>query len=156
MSVAAGNTGNYGCSTVTDPPAIYSETFTAGSINEAGNVSEFSSLGPVTVDGSGRTKPDILAPGEGIISSFPNKAYMQGDGTSFAAPHVTGVVALMWSANPKLIGNISLTKKILDDTASPYTGKMPECVTSKDVPNNAAGYGVLNAYAAVKEALAVK
>ncbi len=156
MSVAAGNSGDYGCSTVTDPPAIYSDVFTAGSINEAGELSTFSSLGPVTVDGSNRVKPDLLAPGEGVVSSFPNNAYIQADGTSFSAPHVSGVVALMWSANPKLIGNIALTKKILEETADPYQGKLPACVTSGNVPNDASGFGILNAYAAVKAAIAVK
>lgn len=156
MSVAAGNTGQYGCSTVTDPPAIYQDVFTAGSINQAGNISDFSSLGPVSVDGSGLVKPDILAPGENIVSAFPGNAYMQADGTSFSAPHVSGVVALMWSANPKLIGNVELTRKILEGTASPYTGTMPSCITSKATPNDAAGYGVLNAYAAVKAAMEVQ
>lgn len=156
MSVAAGNTGNYGCSTVTDPPAIYGDVLTAGSINQAGNVSDFSSLGPVSVDGSNRIKPDLLAPGEGIVSSFPGNTYIKADGTSFAAPHVSGVVALMWSANPKLIGNIELTTKILEETALPYQGTIPACVTSTGLPSDASGYGLLNAYAAVKAAIAVK
>ena len=156
MAVAAGNTGQYGCSTVTDPPAIYQDVFTAGSINQAGNISDFSSLGPVAVDGSGRVKPDILAPGENIVSAFPGNAYMQADGTSFSAPHVSGVVALMWSANPKLIGNVELTRRILEETATPYTGTMPACISSTAVPNDAAGYGVLNAYAAVKAAMEVQ
>jgi subtilisin family serine protease len=156
MSVAAGNTGDFGCSTITDPPAIYDDVMTVGSINQAGNISDFSSLGPVAVDGSDRIKPDLLAPGEGIVSAFPNNAYTQADGTSFSAPHLSGVVALMWSANPKLIGNVLLTKKILDQTAKPYSGKFPICVTDKSIPNDASGYGILNAYAAVEAALAVK
>lgn len=156
MSVAAGNNGYYGCNTVSDPLAIYENVFTVGAINEAGELSAFSSLGPVSVDGSGRIKPNILAPGEQIISAFPNDAYIRADGTSLAAPHVTGVVALMWSANPVLIGNIELTRQILEDTAKPYTGTMPECVVDNGIPNNAAGYGVLDAYAAVQAAQAVK
>jgi subtilisin family serine protease len=156
MSVAAGNTGNYGCDTVSDPMAIYSDVLTVGSVDQAGDVSAFSSLGPVTVDGSNRIKPDLLAPGQGIISAFPNNAYIEGDGTSFSAPHVSGVVALMWSANPKLIGNIPLTRQILEETATPYSGKFPDCITSTGVPNDASGYGILNAYAAVKAALALK
>jgi subtilisin family serine protease len=156
LSVAAGNTGQFGCSTITDPLAIYNDVMTVGSINQEGDVSDFSSLGPVSVDGSNRVKPDLLAPGEGIVSAFPDNAYTEADGTSFSAPHVSGVVALMWSANPKLIGNIALTKQILEQTASAYTGQLPVCVTDKGIPNDASGYGVLNAYAAVKAALAVK
>lgn len=156
LSVAAGNNGYYGCSTVSDPLAIYSEVFTVGSINEQGELSPFSSLGPVIVDGSGRIKPNLLAPGEQVVSAFPNNAYTRADGTSFAAPHVSGVVALMWSANPKLIGNVELTQKILEETAAPYAGSIPSCVTQTSVPNDAAGYGVLDAYAAVKAAMDVK
>jgi subtilisin family serine protease len=156
MSVAAGNTGYYGCATIADPLAIYANVFTVGSINKEGNVSSFSSLGPVAIDGSERTKPDLLAPGEDIVSSFPDEQYTQGSGTSFAAPHVTGVVALMWSANPALIGNIPLTREILDETATPYKGTVPECATDTAIPNDVAGYGLVNAYAAVEKALSLK
>ncbi len=156
LSVAAGNTGYYGCATISDPLAIYSEVFTVGSVDEAGNLSAFSSLGPVTVDGSGRVKPNLLAPGEQVVSAFPDNAYIRADGTSFAAPHVTGVVALMWSANPALIGNVPLTQQILEETAQPYQGILPTCVTDTSIPNDAAGYGLLDAYAAVQAALDVK
>lgn len=156
LSVAAGNNGYYGCSTVSDPLAIYSEVFTVGSINDQSELSAFSSLGPVIVDGSGRVKPNLLAPGEQVVSAFPNDAYTRADGTSFAAPHVSGVVALMWSANSNLIGNVELTQKILEDTAKPYKGTMPSCVTEPNTPNDAVGYGVLDAYAAVQAAMDVK
>jgi subtilisin family serine protease len=156
MSVAAGNTGDYGCSTVSDPPSIYADVFTAGSIDQNGNVSSFSSLGPVKVDGSDRVKPDILAPGEAVVSAFPGKQYTQADGTSFSAPQVSGVVALMWSANPNLIGNVELTKQILEETATPYSGTLKNCGTDTGTPNDTAGYGILNAYAAVLAAKEVK
>ena len=69
-------------------------------------------------------------------------------------PHLVGVVALMWSANSQLIGNIDRTEQILVQTASPYTGAEPpdECFTGSK-PNNAYGYGIVNAYDAVKMAL---
>jgi subtilisin family serine protease len=69
-----------------------------------------------------------------------------------AGPHVAGVVALMWSANPALIGDIERTEQILRETAQPYTGRLPECVAPGQ-PNNAAGYGIIDAYAAVQTAL---
>ena len=74
-------------------------------------------------------------------------------GTSMAAPHVAGTVALMWSANPKLIGKIDQTAAILQKTAVPKTtsdscGNFP----GDKVPNAVFGYGILDAYAAVKEA----
>lgn len=156
LTVAAGNTGYYGCETVEDPLAIYPEVFTVGSINEAGEISDFSSLGPVSVDGSGRIKPDLLAPGEEIVLAFPGNQYTKESGTSFAAPHVAGVVALMWSANPDLIGNVALTRQILEETATPFDGTLPSCVVADSVPNNAAGYGVVDAFAAVQKALSLK
>ena len=57
----------------------------------------------MSVDGSDRTKPDIVAPGQEIVSAFPGDSYRSWQGTSMAGPHVTGVVTLMWAANPALI-----------------------------------------------------
>src|SRR5258706_8932709 len=70
-----------------------------------------------------------------------------------SGPHVVGVVALMWSANPKLIGDIERTEQILIETAQPYVGQRAGCFAG-DVPNDAYGYGLVDAYAAVKAALA--
>jgi len=83
--------------------------------------------GPVTSDGSGRSKPDLLAPGEQVLVAAPGGTYTYSSGTSFAAPHVTGVVALMWSANPKLIGEVALTRQILQESAQPYTDGSTSC-----------------------------
>ena len=152
MSVSAGNSGYYGCSTVTDPLAIYNDVFTVGSTNQQGNLSDFSSTGPVLVDGSERSKPDLVAPGEGVISAFPGGGYEIADGTSFSAPHVTGVVALMWSANPNLIGNIDATTEILRASAMNYNGTAPACGTI----DNSVGSGILDAYKAVQAALKLK
>ena len=90
-----------------------------GAVNRDGVLSEFSSLGPVTVDGSGRAKPDIVAPGERVLSAMPGGTYEYQDGTSMAGPHVAGVVALLWSAKPELIGDIERTERILAETAQP-------------------------------------
>ena len=151
---SAGNSGYGGCSTVQDPLAIYEDVYTVGAIDERGNLADFSSLGPVEVDGSGRVKPDIVAPGVDVLSSFPGSTYEMNSGTSMAGPHVVGVVALMWSANPNLIGNIDRTRGILNQTADPYLGKVDSCTQKNGKPDNAAGYGVVNAYKAVQQALA--
>jgi hypothetical protein len=152
--VSAGNSGYSGCGSVEDPPAIYNQVYSVGAAGQDGSITTFSSLGPVTIDGSNRIKPDILAPGQDILSSYPGSTYEIASGTSMAGPHVVGVVALMWSANPHLIGNIDLTTQILNQSAQPYSGYYPSCVVNQnEIPNNAAGYGIVDAFSAVKLAL---
>ncbi len=179
---SAGNEGP-ACSTLEDPLALYDSAFTVGAIDVAGNLAFFSSRGPVLGDGSGRTKPDIVAPGVDVLSAYPGNSYEASSGTSMAGPHVAGVVALMWSANPTLIGDIEATEEILTRAAWPFTGSVeatvfglapelegrPEAAGELAVvgqpgivcgrgleatPNDYAGYGVLDAYAAVQLALA--
>jgi subtilisin family serine protease len=151
--VSAGNDGPV-CGTVSNPPSIYGSVLSVGAVDRAGNLPFFSSRGPVTVDGSNRVKPDLLAPGVNVFSSLPKGSYGPESGTSMAGPHLVGVVALMWSANPNLIGDIDRTEQILIQTASAYGGAEPatDCFTG-GTPNNGYGYGVVDAYAAVKMAL---
>lgn len=151
---ASGNQGMEGyCATVNDPPAIYDQVFTVGAIDSDGNMSTFSSIGPVVVDGSLRIKPDILAPGEDVIAANANSSYGTVDGTSFSSPLVSGVVALMWSANPALIGNVDLTEQLLRESATPYAGPLPECPLNEQNGASAPTYGILNAYEAVRAAI---
>lgn len=70
----------------------------------SGGISSFSSQGPTRY---GLQKPDIVAPGEKIISacsskSHTNKTHIDYSGTSMAAPHVTGAAALILSVRPGL------------------------------------------------------
>ena len=63
VEVSAGNAGP-SCSSVNDPPAIYAVSYSTGALTTGTtSVVGFSSRGPVTLDGSGRIKPDIVAPG---------------------------------------------------------------------------------------------
>jgi subtilisin family serine protease len=149
------STGNDGpnCETVASPLSLYDSVFSVGAIDQYGDMADFSSRGPVTADGSGRMKPDIAAPGVEILSALPEDTYGPNSGTSMAGPHLVGVVALIWSAQPDLIGDIDGTEQLIIDTAKPYTGSTsPGCFTGND-PNAAYGHGIVDVYAAVKKAL---
>lgn len=137
---SAGNDGP-DCSTIADPIAMYDAAFAVGAVDRDNNLASFSSAGPVTVDGSGRNKPDVAAPGVDIWSAYPRNQYAKMSGTSMAGPHVAGIVALMWSANPALLGDIDRTEQILRDTARPFSGKMenPDLLGSDGgIPDSAA------------------
>ena len=119
MVVSAGNDGPL-CSTVQDAPAIYDEVYSVGALTQADQAAEFSSRGPVTVDASHLPKPDIVAPGVDIRSSIPD-GYASLPGTSMAGPHVAGAVALLWSMDPSLIGDLERTEEVLAASAQPLT-----------------------------------
>jgi len=153
---SAGNEGQNGCSSLADPLAIYPEVFTVGALDRSGDRADFSNLGPVSLFGKEIIKPDLMAPGVMVLSAFPQNSYAQLSGTSMAGPHVVGAVALMWSANPRLIGNVERTRQILEQSARTYRGAVLPLCGSNGVPNNLSGYGNLDAYAAVQMALAEK
>jgi subtilisin family serine protease len=76
-----------------------------------------------------------------------------------AGPHVAGLVALLWSANPDLIGDIDLTERIIIETAQvayPQPGETCNLDQSVQTPNNVYGYGIVDALAAVEAALEIK
>jgi subtilisin family serine protease len=148
--VSAGNTGPF-CASVEDPPAPYPDVLAVGAVDRARRVTSFSSRGPGPAGG---TKPDLVAPGAGVRSAVPGGGYAAHDGTSMAAPHVAGVVALMWSANPALIGDLERTRRILTGTA----GSAEATYRSSDPADrcggtaNVTGAGLVDAYAAVRAA----
>jgi subtilisin family serine protease len=89
-------------------------------------VSYFSSKGPT---GDGRLKPDLVAPGEKIISCATGKLkaegakgrpcdYVETSGTSMAAPHVSGVIAAFLSVREEFIGKAERVKEIFVSTAT--------------------------------------
>lgn len=78
-------------------------------------ISYFSSRGPT---GDGRLKPDIVAPGERIDSTLPNNETGTLDGTSQAAPHVSGAAAMLMARYPELNRQPARVKQILCSTAT--------------------------------------
>ncbi|MFC8297679.1 S8 family serine peptidase [Micromonospora orduensis] len=147
---AAGNTGPW-CGSIEDPPAQYPDVLTVGAVDAQRRVAEFSSRGPVA---GGVVKPDVLAPGVEVVSAMPGGGYGVLDGTSMASPQVAGVVALMWSANPALVGDLARTRQILRDTATPAvpTYRSRNRADACGGPANVTGAGQVDALAAVRAA----
>ncbi|HSE98704.1 MAG TPA: S8 family serine peptidase, partial [Blastocatellia bacterium] len=153
MVVSAGNSGS-SCSTVDDPPALYDASYTVGAFSSStGTIASFSSRGPVTIDASSRMKPDITAPGVSVRSSLRTSTTSYGSlsGTSMAAPHVAGAVALLWSAQPAIKNHIGFTESILNRAAVDVATS--SCDNPVGVPNNTYGHGRLDIKAAVDLAL---
>jgi len=134
---SAGNEGSGGSVSPADNPA----GFGVGAVDSSLSVASFSSRGPSACDGS--FFPEVVAPGVAIRTAdltagglFPD-SYTSVSGTSFAAPHVAGAMALLRQAYP---------------TATP--AQLEEAVTTgaTDIaavgPDNDSGYGLLNAVGA--------
>ena len=125
-------------------------------------IAKFSSRGPTAIDGL--LKPDLVAPGVGIVAAQPmgpdfindnypvqyelrdgtDDHYMVLNGTSMSAPMVSGTLALMFEANPGITPNMA--KAVLMYTAEKMTD--PSILEQ--------GSGLLNAEAAVRMALALR
>jgi serine protease AprX len=118
-SVIAGQAFNsYQDLSITDPGNA-DRVITVGSTHRSSpftyGISYFSSRGPT---GDGRVKPDLVAPGECIYSTLPKGKWGRLDGTSMAAPHVSGAAAMLMARYPELIGRPDRIKRILCETAT--------------------------------------
>ena len=148
MVAGAGNDGP-DCSTIMYPPAIYEASYTVGALNyrPGRTIADFSSRGPVTIDGSNRIKPDITAPGTNTRSSYntSDNAYASLSGTSMATPHIAGAMALLWCARPDLRHDISGSRTVLDNAA--HFISSTQCGDAGP-PNNVYGWGRVDILAA--------
>lgn len=140
---AAGNRGNQGPGSVDYPAAVATDSishFAVGAIDIADSLNPtlpvFSAHGPGCTGGF---KPNVVAPGVALASTWTGGLYLPLSGTSMSAPLVAGTVALMRQKNPNL--SVDAIKTILLNTTNrSYFGSLP---------NNNAGWGILDCLAAV-------
>ncbi|RZQ63919.1 S8 family peptidase [Amycolatopsis suaedae] len=125
--VAAGNTGTDGS---IDSPGSADAALTVGAVDRADGLAPFSSRGPRTGDGA--IKPDITAPGVGIVAALHSAGtigkpvepgYTALSGTSMATPHVAGAAALLAQRHPDWTG--AWLKSALTGSAKPAPGLSP-------------------------------
>lgn len=151
--VSAGNEGS-GCATIKDGPAFHSDLIlSVGAVDHRNDsIASFSSRGPSTFDN--KIGPHVTAPGVNVRSAVRSGGYAEfgWSGTSMAGPHVAGLVALLWSAKPELVGDIDATEALIKSTATPKTSSQACGGTSGSArPNNTFGHGIANAYDVIKQ-----
>ncbi|MEV1332142.1 S8 family serine peptidase [Micromonospora costi] len=139
-----GNSGP-GCQTSGSPGSLASN-YSAGAYDVNNNIASFSSRGPGQ---NGEVKPNISAPGVNVRSSVPTNGYASISGTSMAAPHLAGAIALLWSAAPGLVGDVDGTRALLDNSA--IDSADDQCGGTPD-DNNVFGEGRLDALALLNAA----
>lgn len=116
-------------------PGSYAESFAAGSYDPEGELANFSGRGPSPW---GDLRPDVVAPGVFISSTVPGGRYAMVSSSPTAPPHAGGVAALLLQADPAL--SPDEIAQVLRATARPL---------GDPSPNNDAGWGRIDAYAAV-------
>ncbi|MDP6668572.1 MAG: S8 family serine peptidase [Candidatus Krumholzibacteria bacterium] len=145
---SAGNEGPSGTSlrSPADRASTEFSSFSVGAVDATNdntfpyNMASFSSRGPTgcNVTPDLKIKPEIVGPGVDVYSTYPGGGYTYMSGTSMSGPHLSGVVALMRSANPNL--DVDTVKLILMQTARDQNSAGED---------NTSGWGMVDAYEAV-------
>jgi subtilisin family serine protease len=129
-------------------PGDFLESFSVGATDIDDNIAEFSGRGPSVF---GKVNPDVSAPGVDVVSSVPGGGYESFSGTSMAAPHTSGAIALILSAEPGLIGDPNNFVVATDAIRTTAVDRIDNsCGGAEDGdPNNVYGDGRIDAKAAV-------
>ena len=132
--VAAGNDfGDFGGGSI-DSPGAARDAITVAAVDARNGLASFSSGGPTPV--SLQMKPDVAAPGVGVLSSLPGRKWAAWDGTSMATPHVSGAAALLEERHPDW--TVEQVKSALEQTGNPVT------VPGGEAPATREGGGVVD------------
>lgn len=132
--------GNNGPDANTDvSPANYPETLSVGSVNpNTLGITTFSARGPSACDGA--IFPDLVVPGKNLVTADLGNGYVLATGTSFAAPLVSGVAALLLQADPLNDPNgLTQAMRLSANDLGPAGA------------DNSYGYGLVDAFAALNE-----
>lgn len=129
-------------------PASYYTVLAVGAMNKNNQRAPFSNYG---------SRLSVIAPGDSIYGlnlTTASQLYKYSSGTSFAAPQVSGIIALMLSTNPYL--SLQEIIDIIESTAQKISPSIYSYTQTSTHPNgtwnDSVGYGLVDAYAAVKEA----
>ncbi|RHY82672.1 hypothetical protein DYB26_013009 [Aphanomyces astaci] len=148
---AIGNHGRQGC-TYSGYPGISPQVIAVGNTDSYDYLAFGSSLGPSVLNKT-LVKPDISAPGEHIPTSghSSDDSFIRASGTSLAAPHVSGAIALYLSANNGASYDQvyrALTENVDTNTLTPPNKNCGD-IPNTQYPNNLFGHGRLNIFEAV-------
>lgn len=144
---AVGNSGPR-CGTARSPGTDPDQVLSVGAVGGDGRITRYSGRGPGPDD---FPEPDVVAPGDGIVSSVPRSGYARTDGTSSSAALAAGVAALAIDANPTLKGDPAGLVEVLRRGTRPPVGA--ECGrTAGGARNNAYGYGELDVPSVIRAA----
>jgi subtilisin family serine protease len=127
-------------------PASFPHVIAVGATDGNDRIVRFSSRGPITWNGRQYAKPNLVAPGYRIRSAWTTQrggGYRLMSGTSMATPHVSGVAALVRSANPD--ASVAAIRRALEGSARPGAGHGA-------LPDNTFGHGIVDAPEALKRA----
>jgi hypothetical protein len=127
LVASAGNGGTCGGADNLVYPAAYDHVFAVTSVGEQDNIEKV--IGNPTTRHQTNASVDICAPGHNVPLTCAPGWYLTGNGTSFAAPYVTGTVALMIAVNPDITNNeidsiLRVTATNIDSLNPNYAGKI--------------------------------